>query len=476
MARSNHQKTAKKPAATRSKKGAKSSVPTGVLVQSAAGDVGGDTQGAVTEEAGDDQNNGEKKKTTWTIPLSHRLITSVIENKEIKNGLYPEPGPNPSMKNGGGKRKTEFHAKLATIVFADDLEYGAAFNAEVKADPKNIVKWGLKVKNRLKGLEKETRDYLTELGQTGAGIEREEDIDMSQNNSFTNRWAQIQEKFLFLWDMKGLINARPNVIPVGIANGQDNIDSMRSKSLPVAVDPHNSDDDDSDLIRSVAAACEKSGRSGADLAPARTSEPLMTKDTATVASESGKKTSTRSGVSTPAAKGTTSASGKKLKNSDQFNNFHLTDAATQQKLYDAQIARSMVDKEKAKVKILKTNGKYELLKLRLDFKHQRALEKQKQEMQMQMAMIKQGMHPGGVRFGAFSTDPGYSPMSRSAMSHNTPNFDILGPSTATIYRPLDGQAPIDLLDPLAAAGVMHTTITSLMGDLAGVGDSNIVSG
>lgn len=39
-------------------------------------------------------------------------------------------------------------------------------------------------------LERKTLTYIKEMGTTGAGIEHEEDIDMSQVNSFTTRWGK----------------------------------------------------------------------------------------------------------------------------------------------------------------------------------------------------------------------------------------------------------------------------------------------
>ncbi|PCH41829.1 hypothetical protein WOLCODRAFT_159341 [Wolfiporia cocos MD-104 SS10] len=61
-----------------------------------------------------------------------------------------------------------------------------------------------------------TRGYLEEMGETGAGITWEDEIDMSLDNSFTNKWAQIKGDFPWLWEMKELIGQRPNKIPMGL--------------------------------------------------------------------------------------------------------------------------------------------------------------------------------------------------------------------------------------------------------------------
>jgi hypothetical protein len=41
-------------------------------------------------------------------------------------------------------------------------------------------------------MTQDIRKYREEMGQTGAGIEREEDINMNVNNVFTNRWGTCQ--------------------------------------------------------------------------------------------------------------------------------------------------------------------------------------------------------------------------------------------------------------------------------------------
>ena len=35
-----------------------------------------------------------------------------------------------------------------------------------------------------------TKKYIEEMGETGAGISREDEIDVSLNNAFTNKWGE----------------------------------------------------------------------------------------------------------------------------------------------------------------------------------------------------------------------------------------------------------------------------------------------
>ena len=80
--------------------------------------------------------------------LTWKLYTTIIENADLKKGLFPSPGGNASTKDGGGKSKAEFHAMLAAEVFgAEDSPFKAQFyRAKTKAE-KEV--WTRRIKNRL---------------------------------------------------------------------------------------------------------------------------------------------------------------------------------------------------------------------------------------------------------------------------------------------------------------------------------------
>src|SRR6266487_3070964 len=78
------------------------------------------------------------------------------------------------------------------------------------------------------------------MGETGAGITAEDQIDMEKPNMFTNKWGVhlwtssissiltlqielIRESSPWFFDMKNLISERPNVIVVGTGNSQSEI-------------------------------------------------------------------------------------------------------------------------------------------------------------------------------------------------------------------------------------------------------------
>lgn len=208
------------------------------------------------------------RNRVWTTALTWSLITAIEEDKNIKRALYPPPGSNASTAKGGGKAKTEFQAHLATVLFKNHPDYKRAF-ALTKDEPRQLAAWGRKIKNRIKAsvhgqlvgviheytltwaasllprLETKTRGYLSDMGETGKGIAQEDEIDMSQDNEFTNKWgtychtsrsvlgyeqtcpaALIKKSFPYLWHMKTLIMQRPNIIRTGIGNGEDDVDPL----------------------------------------------------------------------------------------------------------------------------------------------------------------------------------------------------------------------------------------------------------
>ncbi|KAF8815097.1 hypothetical protein BYT27DRAFT_7216816 [Phlegmacium glaucopus] len=62
------------------------------------------------------------------------------------------------------------------------------------------------------------------MGETGAGIVYEEDIDMDLNNSLTQSWAAIKEKCPWFFKLKAIIDERPSVVPVGVGNNNSGYD------------------------------------------------------------------------------------------------------------------------------------------------------------------------------------------------------------------------------------------------------------
>ncbi|TFK84662.1 hypothetical protein K466DRAFT_567098 [Polyporus arcularius HHB13444] len=159
-----------------------------------ADELSGDEQeDAISALAGGNGGN----RLRWADPdLTWSLIATIEDNADIKWALYPPPGGNPSTANRGGTAKTDFHVELAKILFTDHTK-----------------------------LEKQTRKHMIEMEATGAGITREEDLDMSWENELTNVWMVIKKKLPWFWRMKVLICQHPNIISMGVGSSADEVDT-----------------------------------------------------------------------------------------------------------------------------------------------------------------------------------------------------------------------------------------------------------
>jgi len=146
------------------------------------------------------------------VSLSETLITVITDDRKIKQALFPSPGSNVSGSKGGGKPKTEYHWMICQILFKDHPSYGKAFQkvldcTETKKAAALRRLWGNKIKNRLVKyvrqfimqtcllthkvvrMQKIMKAHMDTMGQTGAGISHEDQIDMSKNNEFTTKWG-----------------------------------------------------------------------------------------------------------------------------------------------------------------------------------------------------------------------------------------------------------------------------------------------
>ncbi|KAJ6629025.1 hypothetical protein B0H10DRAFT_1776702, partial [Mycena sp. CBHHK59/15] len=121
---------------------------------------------------------------SWSDPtLSEALVSRIMESAEIKRALYPPPGPNASTAKGGGKTKVGSQWQLCLNLLGEDPKYKEALAAVTTS--KERTAYANKIKNRLRAMAKITREYMDEMGQTGAGIHSADEIDTSLNNTFT---------------------------------------------------------------------------------------------------------------------------------------------------------------------------------------------------------------------------------------------------------------------------------------------------
>ncbi|KAJ7815341.1 hypothetical protein B0H14DRAFT_3746044 [Mycena olivaceomarginata] len=109
--------------------------------------------------------------------------------------------------------------------FAAHPKFKEAF-AQAKT-AKEKKPWYLKIKNRIDTLIKKARGQIEEMGQTGAGIGSEEDIQ--PGTVFTTKWAHaakdlIKEDSPWFFHMRSLVGERPNLVHAGLGNNDSEVD------------------------------------------------------------------------------------------------------------------------------------------------------------------------------------------------------------------------------------------------------------
>ncbi|KAJ7846024.1 hypothetical protein B0H14DRAFT_3138898 [Mycena olivaceomarginata] len=169
---------------------------------------------SATEADGADEINWKDEDG---IELTWKLITAIEDNQLIRDSLFPPVGV---PKITGGKPKSDYQYQLATLLFAKHPKYEAAFAKAVTSKDKKP--WYTKVKNRLDYLVKKARGYINQMGQTGEGIEKEEDIH--PGTAFTTKWDKIKKEFSWFFHVRSLIEERPNLMPTGLGNNESEVD------------------------------------------------------------------------------------------------------------------------------------------------------------------------------------------------------------------------------------------------------------
>ncbi|KAJ7473230.1 hypothetical protein FB451DRAFT_1248800 [Mycena latifolia] len=197
--------------------------------------------------------------------MSESLITRIMEDKDIKRALYPPVGPNASTSKGGGKTKVSSHWQLAKNLLGDDPRYKDALAAVKTAKGRTAaVRHTDSWRSRMAQL---TREYIDEMGQTGAGIRSRDDIDTSLQNTFTTKWGmysphQLRESTWMLisstdeilsacpwfFDMRDLIAQRPNLVPTGLGHSGSSFDDGVLSADPPAPEPTHSSGDAAEEI------------------------------------------------------------------------------------------------------------------------------------------------------------------------------------------------------------------------------------
>ncbi|KAI0687191.1 hypothetical protein BC835DRAFT_1522848 [Cytidiella melzeri] len=305
-----------------------------------------------------------EKYDSWSkdTMLTDKLISSILDNTEIKSCLYSSVGGNVSTSCGGGKTKSEHHWQLAILVFGDHPDYEKLITS-AKADPKQRSAWATKVKNRLSSLESTYAMHMESMGETGAGINREDEIDMTMDNKFVNKWEKIKQEFPWLWDMKELVKERPNRVRKGLGNGDTEIDL--NVIMPGA--EHDGREESTGNITSQSASCydfemsssdeeeeEQHGASSVVPLKCRTEDAPDDSDAEKATKPQVKSTKRTPGrpstsVATPAKSSPTAA--KRFKGVDALNELGVAAEVTAQRQLEVKKAKIEADKDLQKAKL-----------------------------------------------------------------------------------------------------------------------------
>ncbi|KAJ7182521.1 hypothetical protein C8R43DRAFT_1144593 [Mycena crocata] len=368
-----------------------------------------DTSALEKDEGNASEGEEEDKKGTgagilidWNgdFPLTWSLVSAIEDDEETRSSLFPPPG---SHRHSGGLPKKHYHSALARTLFAKHAIYGEAFKKATKPKEKDF--WSDKIKNRLKTITEKTKAQITIMGETGAGVESEEDL--LPGTALTTKWDGFKEEAPWFWHMRSLIGERPNLRPVGIGNNSSDVDT--SFFLPGT-------DDDGGTGPSSPDGAEDFPEHIADVnldlynpvdnkmkTPKRKTSPSAS------AQPAAKKTKPAPATPAPAPAASKACPVKLAKPSttkDKFNAAIAAEEETAQKALDLRKEKTKSRKDVviakiealAKVKLEKTRMKGKQSLARMEY----ARIKLEQEHQLRMAQLQQSSHAGPSSMGSSS--------------------------------------------------------------------------
>ncbi|RPD53484.1 hypothetical protein L227DRAFT_513249 [Lentinus tigrinus ALCF2SS1-6] len=245
------------------------------------------------------------------------------------------------------------------------------------------------------------------MGTTGAGLTREDELDMARNNELTNAWSIVKKKSPWFWNMKALISQRPNVIPMGVGNSADavDVDAILGDAITVSEDagdikpaPRPSldlffkdDESSSDASEGETEFLQRIQKRRASVVSAADSNEGEGKGGAPPAN---KRTPARATASISATKGNKKSSSKKLKMADNFSDIAVAEEVTRQKTLELQIIKAQQDTLKYKAKLTAQLEKERIKAEKAQLNAEMLKFKMRQEHELKLARINRGTLPG----------------------------------------------------------------------------------
>ena len=270
-----------------------------------------------------------------------------------------------------------------------------------------------------------TRKYMDEMGETGAGITREDEINMDIKNSFTTKWgsylcdtmsfqttikyflpAIIKEACPWFFDMRELIAERPNQVPIGL--GDSEIDYEISVMMGDASEPASgftSDDIGHDGSFRDAPSDDWGSMEPADTGNAA---PLMQETVSTGAQE--RKTGLQDAPQSLKPANRVPKNPAKKQKMEQFAEIAKVEEITRHKELD--VAKAKVEKDTARAKI--KLAKLELQKEKLAY----ARERRREKMQRRLTTMEGTSRQHGLHFSHSPIQEGTSQQHGLHFSHS----------------------------------------------------------
>ncbi|KAJ7101259.1 hypothetical protein B0H15DRAFT_796095 [Mycena belliarum] len=403
-----------------------------------------------SDEPDIDEDGAQSLVVEWTKDLTWSLVTGIEEDDEIRDGLYPGPG---AIKRTGGKPKTHFHDALGVKIFADnpayteflaiDPELSEAEQTKKKAEQRKLLAG--KVKNKIKTLTDTARIHILDMGQTGAGLRSAAEI--TPGSKLATQWDVIKEDFPWLFNMRDLIAARPNLKPVGLGNNDTPIDidlllRTRTDDDTSSLAPDDTEDLPAQLVDSDVLTIDSD--SDDEIAATPTLEGALKRKIKPEGKGNSKKTPPKkktkpqTGMSAPAA----AVAAKKPTNAkDRFSATVLAEEETAQRALELRTAKNKAHKDVALAKI---SAEKEIRLAKEESKRADKAEKaalvrlrMEQEHQMRMAQMQQG-GPSSASFSNAGQSGNFSMFDELPMLPGTSSSDGSGFAGSSTYGGFDG--------------------------------------
>ncbi|KAJ3912411.1 hypothetical protein F5877DRAFT_84838 [Lentinula edodes] len=166
-------------------------------------------------------------RVRWTEDMTDTLLTELTDNPQIKQGLFPGPGTVGLDEDGhivtksNTLMKVDYQFMLAEAVFSrENFGFSERFKSDKKTS-KGRSWWAGKIKSKLEDLVDKWKQCKKMMGETGAGLTSEEQIDLTKEK-FSDH-SMVKRMLPQYFTLVQIIGQRPNIEPIGLGNGENGV-------------------------------------------------------------------------------------------------------------------------------------------------------------------------------------------------------------------------------------------------------------